>query len=176
MTEAATQQRRTAHLPEQPAERFGTFARVRGQEFAKLFCQVKQDIAGLEHPAWRGNAVIHQGGNFRVGIHLHKAAAKLVAILDIDQPGIVFRILVAFLKQLFEHHRDLYPVGGGQGVKLQGMLAHLQGLVMGGPGDRAIDIGKGAAIGLVPLPDTGWGVGGVRHSCSRSMTGMACAR
>lgn len=116
MAEAASQQRRTAHLPEQPAQRFGTLARVLGQKLAEFFCQIKQDIAGFENPTRRIDAVIHHGGNLGVGIHLHKATAELIAILDIDQPGIVLRVLVAFFQQLFEHHGDLYAIGGRQGV------------------------------------------------------------
>ena len=63
MTKAAAKIGRTAHLPEQPGQAFGTPS-LAGQEGAKFFRQIQQDRAGLEHPDWLGSAVVHQHGNF----------------------------------------------------------------------------------------------------------------
>ena len=111
--------------------------------------------------------MVHQRGNLGVGVHVHKTATKLIAILNIDQPGIVLSPLVTFLKQLLQHHRDLHPVGRGQGVHLQGVLTDRQCLVVCGAGNGAINIGKLATAFLVPFPDPGWRVGIVRHVGSK---------
>src|SRR5207302_7449493 len=62
---------------------------------------------------------------------------------------------VAQRQQLLEHDGDLLAVGRAQRIELQRMAADRQLLVMGGAGDRAIDVGKAAAVRLVPGPDFG---------------------
>ena len=103
--------------------------------------------------------MIHQGRDLGVRIGLDKAAAELVAIADPDQPGVVFSTRMAERQQLLQQHRHLDPVGRAQRIELQRVLADGQLLVMGGAGDRTIDIGKGAAAFGHPFPDLGWCVG-----------------
>ncbi len=76
--------------------------------------------------------MIGERGNFRVGIDLHKAAGKLIALADIDQPCVIFRIRMPRRKQLLQHDRHLDAIGRGQRVKLERMRAHRQGFFMGG--------------------------------------------
>ena len=68
-----------------------------------------------------------------------KTAAELVAVADPDEMCVVLRTRLAESQQLLQHHRDLYPVGRGQGIELQGMLAYRQFPVVGGAGNRAIE-------------------------------------
>lgn len=107
--------------------------------------------------------MVDQGRDLRVRIGADKAAGELVAFLDLDQPGIIFRAPVAKRQQLFQHDGDLDPVGGGQGIELQRMFADRQVLVMGRAGYRPVDAGELTAIGLFPGPDFWRGVGGVTH-------------
>src|SRR5690606_23191416 len=79
------------------------------------------------------------------------------------QPGVVFRLAEAGLQQLLEHDGDLDPVGRGQRIQLQRMLATRQLTLVGGPGNGPVDAGKLAAVVLVPGPDPGWCVGLVAH-------------
>src|SRR3546814_7537044 len=54
--------------------------------------------------------------------------------------------------------RDLLAVRRGERVELQRVLAHGELFLVGGAGDRSIDVGKGAAAGLLPGPDLGWDI------------------
>src|SRR5581483_5935927 len=85
-----------------------------------------------------------------------EAASELIAV-DLDQPGVVFRALVAGGEQLLEHHGDLDAVRRCQRVELERMLADRQLLVMGRAGNRPVDGGEAAAALLVPGPDF-WGL------------------
>jgi hypothetical protein len=49
VAEAAAQEGRAAHLPEQPRQALGPRRRLAGQEGAELLGQVQQDRARLEH-------------------------------------------------------------------------------------------------------------------------------
>src|SRR5581483_10582874 len=167
VAEAAAEERRRAHLPEQPGQAFGAGLPAAWNERPELFGEMHQDRAGLEEADRRRTAAIHQRWNLGVGIDRDKAAAELVAV-DPDQPGIVFGTLVAGGEQLLEHHGDLDAVGRSQRVELEGMSAYRQFLVMGRTGDRAVDSGEAAAAFLVPGPDfrgfVGIGRGRVGHS------------
>src|SRR3546814_4481692 len=90
MAEAAAEQRRAAHLPEQPRQAFGAFADVARDERAKLFGQVEQYRARLEHPDRRAWASIEQGRDLGVGVDADEAAAELIALHDLDQMRVVF--------------------------------------------------------------------------------------
>jgi hypothetical protein len=70
--------------------------------------------------------VVHQRGNLRVRVDRDKTAAELVAVADLDQPGVVFRPGMPEGQQLFEQDGDLLPVGRGQGIQLQRVLADRQ--------------------------------------------------
>ncbi|CAM4851251.1 unnamed protein product [Rotaria magnacalcarata] len=141
------------HLEHQPLNRFITCRRIFGEQLAGFFRQVDQDRAGLEHTNRLGAAVVHQRGDLRVRVDCDKTAAELVAVADLDQPGVVFRAGMPEGQQLFEEDGDLLPVGRGQGIQLQRVLADRQFLFMGRAGNRAVDAGEGAAAFGVPGPD-----------------------
>ena len=92
----------------------GAGALARWQQRAKLFGQIQQDGAGLEHPGRRVGAAIHQRRNLGVGVDLNKAAAELVALVDAYQPGVVLGAAVTQRQQLFKHDGGLDAVGRGQ--------------------------------------------------------------
>lgn len=99
--------------------------------------------------------MIHQCRDFGVRIDADETGAELVAFADLDQPRIIVCALVAGGQQFFQHDRDLLAIRRRQRIKLQRVLANRQFLVMGGAGDRAVDIGELAAIALAPGPDLG---------------------
>ena len=133
MAEAAAQIGRAAHLPEQPRQAFGARGRLGRQESAELLGQIQQDRAGLEHPDRLRAAAVHQRRDLGVRVDRHEAAAELVALADLDQPGVVLGAAVAERQQLLEHDRDLHAVRRAQRVELQRMAADRQLLVVGGP-------------------------------------------
>ena len=47
---------------------------------------------------------------------LDEAAAELVAVADLDQPGIVFRTAVTQRQQLLQHDRHLHAIGRSQRI------------------------------------------------------------
>src|SRR5690554_5008846 len=172
VTEAAADEGRTAHLPEQPVEALGTTTDVLRNEGAELVRQIQQDGAGLEQPQRRVHAGVEHRRDLGVGVDLDEAAAELIALADADQPGVVFRLAEAGLQQLLEHDGDLDPVGRGQRIQLQRMLATRQLTLVGGPGNGPVDAGKLAAVVLVPGPDPWWYVAVFAHLilpvCARS--------
>ena len=144
------------------AEQVGQRRAVIGQKgAAKLLGQVHQDGAGLEHAHGVGGiGAVQQRGDFGVGVHRHKPAAKLLALVDANQPRVVLCPAVAQRQQLFQHHGHLHAIGRGQRIQLQRMPPHGQFLVVRGTGDGPVDAGELAAVFFVPLPDGGRGVGG----------------
>ncbi len=163
MAKAAAQQRTGAHLPEQPAERGSARGGVCRQELAELFGKIEQDRAGFEHPLRRRDTMVHERRNLAVGIDGDEAAGKLVAIADLDKPGVIVRRADAGLQQLLQHDRGLLAIGRCERIELQLVLTYRQVLVMSGTGDRAVDTSKLTAAGLVPGPDLGRGIGGIAH-------------
>jgi hypothetical protein len=123
VAEAAAQQGRGTHLPEQPVERFGARRHRLRQEGAELFGQVEQDRTGFEHAHRLVAAAVHQRRDLRVRVDLDEAARELRALVDADQPGIVFGARMAGGQQLLQHDRDLLAVRRGQRIQLQRMLA-----------------------------------------------------
>ena len=108
----------------------------------------------------RGSGAVEQGGDLGIGIDGDEARPELLAVADLDQPGVVFGALVARRQQLLEHDGDLLPVGRTQRIELERMLAHRQLLLRRRPGDRPVDVGE-AMLGVpVPGPDLGRGVFG----------------
>ena len=120
----------------------------RRQELAELLGQVHQDRAGLEDPDRLRAAAIDKRRDLGIRIDRDKAAAELVALADLDQPGIVLRALMAAGQQLFEHDRDLDAVRRAQRVELQRMAADRQLLLVLGARGRAVDVGEPASAGL----------------------------
>src|SRR5690554_1751021 len=168
VTEAAADEGRTAHLPEQPVEALGTTTDVLRNEGAEPVRQIQQDGAGLEQPQRRVHAGVEHRRDLGVGVDLDEAAAELIALADANQPGVVFRLAEAGLQQLFKHDGDLDPVGRGQRIQLQRMLATRQLTRVGGPGNGPVDAGKLAAVVLVPGPDPWWYVAVFAHDSSPS--------
>ena len=164
MPEPAAEIGRGAHLPEQPRQALGARGRVGGQEGPELFGQMHQNRAGLEDADRRRATAIHQRGDLRVGVGGDEAAAELIAVADLDQPGVVFRPRVTRRQQLFKHHRHFHAVGRGQRIELQGVATDRQILVMRRSRDRTIDSGEPTTVFLVPGPDFRRGVFGFfRH-------------
>ena len=123
VSEAAAEIGCAAHLPEQPVHGFGALGVVSRQEGAELFREIEQDRAGLEHPSRWVGAVVHHSWNFRVRVGRHEAAAELVAVVDRNQPGVVFRAGVAARQQFLQHHRDFYAIRRAERVELQRVIA-----------------------------------------------------
>ncbi len=91
--------------------------------------------------------------DLRVGVRIHEAATELMSFLDVDQIGIVFDLALPDREQFFEHDRDLHAVGRGQRIELDRVFTDGPILVVGGPCDRTIDVGKSTAALFVPGPD-----------------------
>jgi hypothetical protein len=156
MAEAAADIGRAAHLPEQPRQAFGARRDLGRQERAELLGQVHQDRAGLEDPDRLGTAAVHQRRDLGVRVHRDEAAAELIAVADLDQPGVVLRALVAERQQLLEHDRDLDAVRRAQRIELQRVRPTGSSFSCVGAGDRAVDVGEPAEGGLVRAPRP-WG-------------------
>jgi hypothetical protein len=77
-------------------------------------------------------AAVQQRRNLGVGVHAHKATAKLLTVLNADQPCIVFRACVPQGQQFFEHDRDLDAIGCAQRIQLKRVLASRQVLLVRG--------------------------------------------
>src|SRR3546814_11573728 len=77
----------------------------------------------------------------RSRIGADETARKLIALADVDQPGVIFGARMARREQLLEHHRDLHAIGRPERIKLERMLADRQILVVRrtrhGPVDRS---------------------------------------
>ena len=111
MAEAAAQKRCAAHLPEQPGHAFGLQDKVFWHKRLEFLRQVPQDGCRFEHTHRLGSAAVEQRRNFGVGVDGNKVAAKLLALLDVDKPGVVFGTAVTQGQQLFQHHRYFDAIG-----------------------------------------------------------------
>jgi hypothetical protein len=114
MPEPSAQIWRRAHLPHQPAQRFGAHMMLGRQERAKLLSEIQKDRTRFEYPRRLGCAVVEQSRDFRVGIGLNKAARKVIAFVNADQLRIIFRTFMTERKQLLQHHSNLDAVGSGK--------------------------------------------------------------
>ena len=153
MAESAAEIRRRAHLPEEPGEALRTLGGFGRQEGPELLRQMEQDRAGLEEPDRLRTAAVHQSGDLRVRIDGDEATAELLALVDPDEPRVIFGALMAQREQLLEHDRDLLTVRSCQRIQLERMASDRQLFVMGGSGDWPVDIRELAAARLVPRPD-----------------------
>ena len=97
--------------------------------------------------------MVHHGRDLRVRVDVDKAGGKLVALADIDQPGVIFGTAVTGCEQLFQQDCHFHTIWRAERIKLDRMLADGQFLVMRWSGNRPVDIGKGTAIALFPGPD-----------------------
>jgi hypothetical protein len=118
--------------------------------------EVNQDRAGFEHAQRLLTAAVDQRRNLRVGIDLDEAARELVTFVDPDEPGVVFGAGMAEREQLFQHNRDLDAIRSPQRIQLQRVLADGKCLLMGGAGNRTVNVGKRAARGSRGNPDLRW--------------------
>ncbi|ENN88140.1 hypothetical protein RHSP_39340 [Rhizobium freirei PRF 81] len=151
--ETAAEIGRAAHLPEQPGQAFGTSRLLLRQEGGELFGEIGQDRSRFKNADRLGAAAIEQGGDLRIRVNLDEAAAELVAVTDLDQPGVIFGAAMTKRQQLLEQDRDLHAIRRAERIELKRMAADRQFLFMRRPGDRTVDIGELAAIRLVPGPD-----------------------
>ncbi len=166
MAKAAAEVGRGALQPEQPVHRLDPCGGVFGQERVELFGQVEQDVAALKHAG--AGCGIQQRRDLGVGVDAHKARAKLITLLNVDQPCVVFGTSVTCGQQLFQHDGDFDTIGRGQGVQLEWVLAHWQLFVMRWPGNGAVDRGELAAGFRVPGPDFRGRV--VSHCCGSGLS------
>src|ERR1700687_2610810 len=95
VAEAPTDVRRASRLPEQPREAFGARAVSGRQEDAELLGEIYQDGAGLEYPNRHRVALIHQSRDLGVGVQRNESAPELIALVNSDQPGVVFCAAIA---------------------------------------------------------------------------------
>src|SRR6478609_10785650 len=99
--------------------------------------------------------MIDQCRDLRIRIDADKAAAELIALEDVDQPGIVFGISMSGRQQLLQQDRDLLAVGCSLRVQLQRMLSDWQLLLEGRAGHRSVRTAKRTAIDGLLGPDLG---------------------
>src|SRR6185437_5762798 len=111
-------------------------------------------------------AAVEKRRDLRVRVDIDEAGAELVALADVDQPGVVFRAGMAGGEQFLQHDRHFDAVGRAQRIELQRMAADRQRLFVRGAGDRAVDAGEAAAALFVPDPDFRRDVFGVGHAAS----------
>src|SRR4051812_1302288 len=72
----------------------------------------------------------------------------------------MFGAAVANRRQVLQDNRDLLTVRRAERIELQWVLAHGEFFPMSRASDRPIDVGEGAAAGLLPGTDPGWCVFG----------------
>src|SRR5690606_7318472 len=77
----------------------------------------------------------------------------LVAVADLDEPGVVFGIGVTGRQQLLQQDRDLHAIGRSERIELERMLANRQFLLVRRTGCRAIDPGKRSTVGTLRCTD-----------------------
>lgn len=75
----------------------------------------------------------------------NKAASKLIAVTDLDKPGVIFRTAVAKGEQFFEHDRYFHTIRRTQRMELKRMATDRQVFVMRRSRDWSVDICKAAA-------------------------------
>ena len=121
---------------------------------------MEQDRARFENPGRPGRRIVDQRRDLRVGVDRDEPRAELVALADVDDPGVVFRAFVPGGQQLLKHHGDLDAVGRRQRIELQRMRAARQRRLMRRAGVRPVDRGERAAVLAFPFPDLGRFVGG----------------
>ena len=68
--------------------------------------------------------MIHQSGDFGIRIYINKAAAKLIAITNPDDPGIILGISNPQSQEFLQQDGDLHTVGRAERIELQRMLAN----------------------------------------------------
>ena len=168
MAETPAKEGRRTHLPHQPADRLSAARRIAGQQAVELLRQVQQNRPRLEHAKRLRARTVDQRRDLRVRIELDEAGPELLALHDLDHPGVVFRVRVPGFEQLLEHDRSLLTVGRAQRIELEAMFADRQVLVFARAGGRAVDPGEAAAVVLVPGPDLGRGIGTVGHAACSS--------
>jgi hypothetical protein len=155
VAEAAPQEGRAGHLPEEPRQAFRARTRLARKEGVELLGQVDQDRAGLEDAGRRRRAPVEERRDLGVGVHGHEAASELLPLADVDEVGVVLGALPADRQQLLQEHGHLHAVRGRQRVELEGVLAHRQGLLVGRSRDRAVDLREAPTALGIPFPDPG---------------------
>src|SRR3546814_19284929 len=95
-------------------------------------------------------AAVDERGDLAVRIGADEAARKLVALADIDQPGVIFGARMARREQFLEHHRDLHAIGRTERIKLERMLSDRQILAVRRPRARTVAIGETPAAFSFP--------------------------
>ena len=104
--------------------------RVRSAGRRRIFPRDREDRARFEDADRfaAGNGRPSPGSSIR--IDRDEAAAELVAVADVDQPGVILGALMAGRKQFFEQDRHLLPVRRRERIELQRMAAYRQRLLV----------------------------------------------
>ena len=152
MAEAAAEERRAAHLPEQPGQGLGARRAGGGQELAELLGEIDEDRAGFEHADRLGAAAVDQRRDLRIGIDRDEAAARTgrprrcgSARRHIRRP------LWPLLEQLLEHDRDLLAVRASRANRAgRGACRPAAPCRGSAPAIGPVDVGELAAAGLRP--------------------------
>lgn len=153
MSEATTDERCGPNLPEQPVKRFCVGLMVLRQKCVEFSCQVQKDRAALEDSSRLRRRAVQESGNLCVRVKLNKSRAELIALKNIDEPGIVLSAPMAKCKQFFQEDGDLYAVRCSLRIQLKWMDAHGQFFFKPGASSRAIDVLKLATVTRFPRPD-----------------------
>lgn len=80
MAKAAANVRRTANLPEEPVEAFGTAMQILRDKGLKFVCQIQKNRARFKNPEWWPDAMVNKSGNFLIRVNGNKPRAKLVPV------------------------------------------------------------------------------------------------
>mmetsp|Transcript_14551 Transcript_14551/g.57151 ORF Transcript_14551/g.57151 Transcript_14551/m.57151 type:complete len:246 (+) Transcript_14551:55-792(+) len=114
--------RRCALQEEEPVQSLHSRRALRQQLGVVLLCQVKEDVARLEHLHWLTTRAlaVEQRRDLAVGVEVDEAARELVSLHNVDEVGVVLDDVRA---ELLEKNGDLLAVGRGEGVELDGVLS-----------------------------------------------------
>jgi hypothetical protein len=73
--------------------------------------EIDQDRSRFEDPDRLRTAAVDEGRDLRIRIHRDETAAELLAVADLDQPGVVLGAAPSERQKLFERNGDFTPFG-----------------------------------------------------------------
>src|SRR5258708_30837286 len=91
---------------------------------------------------------VDQRWDLGIGVDIDEPRPELIALSDLDQPGIVLSARKARLQKLLEQHRDLHAVPSALAVQLQRMFAFRQVPFERSSRGRAVNGFEDAALSL----------------------------
>ena len=72
----------------------------------------------------------------------------MLAFVDFDQPSVVFGLFLAERQKLLKHNCDLLAIRCSQRIELKRVAADRKLVIVGGPGDWAVDVCELAPAGF----------------------------